>query len=83
MRAMEEPVQLYVLLALISQSSVQLYRAHYVIDSSSNTQWVPTIALIIASIARDDEQVSILENCKDHSAEKVRNSVLMLPCAVP
>lgn len=38
---MEERAQLYVLPALISYSSVQLYRAHYVMDSYSDIQWVP------------------------------------------
>lgn len=43
----------------------------------------PPVALIIVSIARDDDRVSILENCKDHSAENARHCVPMLPCAVP
>ena len=32
---------------------------------------MPSTAHAITVIARDDDQVSILENCKDHSAENV------------
>jgi len=60
-----------------------LHRAHYAMDSYFANLRVPSIAHVIASIARDDDQVSIPENCKDRSAENVRHCVPMLPCAVP
>jgi hypothetical protein len=47
-------------------------------DSYFDTQWVPNITLIIASIARDDDYVSIHKNCKDGSAENA--TAPSLPC---
>ena len=81
MQAIEEPAQIYVLPALISQKSTILHRAHYPTDSyfqQPKGAGVPSIAHVIASIARDDDQVSILENCKEHSAE---NSTALCPDA--
>ena len=47
-------------------------------DSYFYTQWLPATALIIASIAPDDDTVSILKNCKDGSAEN--GTTPSLPC---